>query len=686
LAGVTLLSSSLPTQAQVYDYDRAAGVLAQFNQPELPTVSGAAPAPVARPSEVVSVTAEFKAGAGDSTARLHVTAKMQTGWHIYSTTQAPGGPVATTIKLEPSNDYELTGEFQAQTEPHADISDIFGGLVVEEHEGEVTWTAPIQLAAGVDPAQLKISGTVKAQACNATGCLPPKNFSFVATQAAPEMPGAEIYKAANSHTTLRGRLTPAVAAPGTTVTLELTAEPAPGWHVYARADRDPKLGSKPALISVNTKPGWQVSRPVTDAPVIEAPSKFNAGEVERYHEQAVTWTVEIEAPGDATPGEYPISGLIGYQSCDENGCDPPRAARFAVDLTLATSSGDGQAPLTFKAAKYNEAAEAVEKISLVAESTAAAFAGVDALELAGQLALGLLAGFILNFMPCVLPVIGLKIMSFVHQAGESRGRVFALNLWYVFGLISVFMMLATLAVFAGQGWGAQFQNVAFTISLTAMVFVFALSFLGVWEIPIPGFVGTGKANELAAQEGPAGAFFKGMLTTVLATPCTGPLLIPVLTWAISQPAAVTYAVFGSIGLGMASPYLVIGAFPKLVGFLPKPGAWMETFKQSMGFVLLATVIWLFWTMKSTPEYFIPTLAFLFGLWAACWWIGRTPLTANLGAKLKAWSVAAVFAALVGSLAFGLEATELPWQPYSRAALEQHRANGATVLVDFTADW
>ena len=128
------------------------------------------------------------------------------------------------------------------------------------------------------------------------------------------------------------------------------------------------------------------------------------------------------------------------------------------------------------------------------------------------LATAFAAGFILNFMPCVLPVIGLKLVAFVQQAGDRRGRILVLNLWYSAGVMSVFLILATLAIFLGWSWGEQFSSVAFNVVLASVVFVFALSFLGVWEIPIPGFVGSGKTGELAEREGaPPGAFSKGVV-------------------------------------------------------------------------------------------------------------------------------------------------------------------------------
>jgi len=247
----------------------------------------------------------------------------------------------------------------------------------------------------------------------------------------------------------------------------------------------------------------------------------------------------------------------------------------------------------------------------------------DSTSLAVILLFALLAGFLLNFMPCVLPVVGLKVMSFVEQSGESRGRMFLLNLSYSAGLISVMLVLASLAVFAGLGWGEQFSSAGFNITLAAFVFAFALSFLGVWEIPIPGLVGTIASSGSAQSEGYIGAFLKGTLSTVLATPCSGPFLGSALTWAVTQSAHLTYLVFAAVGLGMASPYLLIGLFPRLAGFLPKPGNWMVTFKQLMGFVLLATVVYLM-SFMSIPSV-VPTVLLLLGVGIGCWRLGSVVL-------------------------------------------------------------
>ena len=315
------------------------------------------------------------------------------------------------------------------------------------------------------------------------------------------------------------------------------------------------------------------------------------------------------------------------------------------------------------------------------------------LSLPAALLMGLVGGLILNLMPCVLPVLGLKLMSFAQQSGRARQEIFQLNLWYCAGLYAVFFLLATASVAANIGlagtnlaWGEQFTSSRFNIAMAAIVFAFALSFLGVWELPIPGFIGT-KAGAMQTQEGPLAAFLKGVLSTVLATPCSGPFLGPVFGFTLTQPTGVTYAVFAAIATGMALPYLLVGLFPGLVKFLPKPGAWMETLKELLGFVMLGTVVFLFTFLDH--DWFVPTFALLIGIWAACWWIGRGQEAHGGDVGFARWLQAGSIVATVGSLAFmflGPVASVIPWEPFSRERLADLRQKGATVLVDFSADW
>jgi thiol:disulfide interchange protein len=162
---------------------------------------------------------------------------------------------------------------------------------------------------------------------------------------------------------------------------------------------------------------------------------------------------------------------------------------------------------------------------------------------------------------------------------------------------------------------------------------------------------------------------------------------PVFGYTLNQSPQVTYLIFGCIGLGMSAPYLLIGAFPSLIRFLPKPGAWMDTFKQMMGFVMLATIVFLFGIIKK--DYLVPTFAMMVGLWAACWWIGRVSLVESFDRKAKAWIQGVLVAALVSWAAFTWlvpRESIIPWQNFSRPDLARLTSEGNTVLVDFTADW
>jgi thiol:disulfide interchange protein DsbD len=306
------------------------------------------------------------------------------------------------------------------------------------------------------------------------------------------------------------------------------------------------------------------------------------------------------------------------------------------------------------------------------------------------IALAFVGGLILNLMPCVLPVIGLKVMSFVEQSGKSRAHAFMLNVWFSLGIISVFLLLGILAATIGLTWGGQFGNTSFNVIMASVVFAMALSLLGVWEVPIPGFFGSGSVQSAASKEGPLGAFLKGVVTTVLATPCTAPLMAAAIAWAVTQPTVTNLVVFATVGLGMASPYLLIGVYPELLRFIPKPGAWMETFKQVSGFVLLGTVVFILSYIEQAA--IVPTLILLLGVGVGCWFVARTPLTAEIAARLRAWTWAAAVVCVFAAVSFGLyriatAPADKNWQPFSLERLQQVAVNeGKTVLVDFSAEW
>jgi len=436
----------------------------------------------------------------------------------------------------------------------------------------------------------------------------------------------------------------------------------PGYHIYSLHYTRMGPAAQTSVKLAESK-DFKLTGEIQAYPPPE--EKQILGDPVQMHEGSVVFYAPIELADGVDPDNLTIEGKLHVLPCTDTSCEQPD------DIAFTALKGPG---LEIPELAATPTGQTTQPESL------------DLGRLARTLALAFLGGLILNLMPCVLPVISLKIMSFLEQAGESRVRVLALNVWYSVGLLSVFMVLAALAATLGMAWGEQFTLPWFKVAMTGLVFVMALSFLGVWEIPIPGFVGSGRAGQLQTREGASGAFFKGVFATILATPCSGPFLGPVFGFLLDQPPYVAYWVFTAVGLGMASPYLLIGAFPKLIRFLPKPGAWMQTFQQVMAFLLLGTVVYLFTTLSA--KHFVPTFTLLVGLWFACWLIGRTPMTASPQARLAAWGGGVLAATLVGIFAFTmlLYESKMPWQPFSPAALNQARAEGKTVMVDFTADW
>ncbi len=427
--------------------------------------------------------------------------------------------------------------------------------------------------------------------------------------------------------------------------LLITARIKPTWHIYSITQ--PPGGPLPTEIKLHSSKAFRLLGDFHASPLPERKSEpaFDNLTVETHHDH-VTWRVPIEIHSGVDLATLEIEGVVRVQPCNPDSCSPPQEIAFSAMLPRkVTAPAEAPIPLSSEGPGTRKAA-AIEptNMKIIAHDETKQFS------LATILGLGFLGGLILNLMPCVLPVIGLKILSFVQQAGQSQRQALVLNLWYSLGMLSVFLLLASLAVFLSLGWGQLFSFTGFNVALAAVVFTMGLSLFGVWEIPIPGLFGAGKANDLSQREGALGAFCKGALTTILATPCSGPFLASALAWTVGQPPPKTYAVFLSVGIGMASPYLLIGVFPGLIRFLPKPGPWMDTFKQVMGFVLLGTVAYL---LTLIPwAHVVPTVAFLFGLWAACWWIGRTPLTSDFSRKTRAWLSAAAFAGVVGFVTFG----------------------------------
>jgi len=223
----------------------------------------------------------------------------------------------------------------------------------------------------------------------------------------------------------------------------------------------------------------------------------------------------------------------------------------------------------------------------------------------GILGFAFIGGAILNLMPCVFPVIGLKIMGFVTKAGEDKKTILMHGFAYTAGILISFWILAGVLLILRQGgtelgWGFQLQDPRFVFALCILLLVFALNLSGLFEI---GTSLMGAGNNLSNKGGMQGSFFSGVLATVVSTPCAAPFLAPALGAALTLSASGSFTVFTVIALGLSAPYLLFSAFPKWIEKLPKPGPWMETFKQFMAFPLYATVVLLAWNLAAQVEPF-----------------------------------------------------------------------------------
>jgi thiol:disulfide interchange protein DsbD len=303
-----------------------------------------------------------------------------------------------------------------------------------------------------------------------------------------------------------------------------------------------------------------------------------------------------------------------------------------------------------------------------------------------------LGGLILNLMPCVFPVIGLKIMGFVQQAGQDRRKIalhgitFTLGVLASFGVLSGILFLARATAGPARGWGYQLQEPWVVLGLMLLMFVLALNMFGVFEI---GASATSVGGSLQSKQGLGGSFFSGILATIVATPCSAPFLGVAIGAAIALPAFQFFAAFAAMALGLALPYLVLSVFPRLIGFLPRPGAWMESFKQAMSFFLFATAGYLLWVYAGQIGL-ENLLGPIFGLSAvaiAAWIYGRWNLPHRpRGTRYTAIALSLLFAAAGFLLAKPPEKSALVWEPWSQERVDALLAEGTPVFIDFTAQW
>ena len=322
-------------------------------------------------------------------------------------------------------------------------------------------------------------------------------------------------------------------------------------------------------------------------------------------------------------------------------------------------------------------------------------------EILRSAALAFLGGLLLNLMPCVFPVLFLKGLALVNSGNEERKTLRAHGFVYAAGIVASFWalvgaLLGLRAAGATLGWGFQFQSPVFLSLMAGLLFFIGLSLAGQFEM---GLTLTSAGGGLAAKQGYTGSFFTGVLAVVVATPCTAPFMAGAIGYALAQPAAVTFAVFTALALGLAAPYCALTLQPAWTRLLPKPGAWMEVLRQAVSVPVFATVIWLAWVLAQAygAAVLAAALTGFLLLAVAGWFLGRWPARrwATAVAGVIVLAVIALCVAAPGKLqAAPTMETGTPagaqsgaqWQAWSAALQSSYQAEGRPVLVDFTASW
>jgi thiol:disulfide interchange protein DsbD len=494
-------------------------------------------------------------------------------------------------------------------------------------------------------------------------------------------------------------ITPPVdAKPGQSVTLKAAAN----WLMCADICIPGKADVALTLpVSADApKPNTQVQAEIAKMSMPQDARGWKLG----ASKDAKTVTLYAAAPGDLKdPHFYSRYEFIQYDKPQDVSGNSSRA-----QLTLPLAEGSGETPeqllgvLAYTDASgnyrgvnvdipFSSADAAVTAVG--GEVRSSSSAGTGAKLSAGILALAFLGGLILNLMPCVFPVLGIKIMGFVNEAGSDRRRVTLHGLMFTLGVLLSFWALAALlaALRAGGdqlGWGFQLQSAPFVFALAVVMLVFALSLSGVFEF---GLRATGVGAELQMKQGYGGSFFAGVLATVVATPCSAPFLAPALGAALALPISQSFVVFTVIALGLSAPYLLLSIFPQAIKALPRPGRWMETFKQVMAFPLYATVAYLIWVLagQTSENGLLSALLGLTLIAMAVWLYGRYNAAGASAGRVR-FAFAGGLVLLILGLTLGwpraAKATDIVWEPWSAERIVQLQKEGRSVYVDFTARW
>lgn len=676
----------------------------------------------ATPKAKVSLVPFSSAIAPGQKIDVGVRFELESGWHMYWQNSGDAGAPPKIIWTLPQG---LTaGELQFPA-PKKHVSP--GDIVTNVLKGEPVLLTSLQAASDLSATELTISAKVVTFVC-AEQCI--QEEASVQLKLPVSASTADV-KPANEDILNRARkslpkssskvvsVVPSVSSgsigPGSKFVLDMKAGIAKGHHIQSNTPTMPSL--IPAEVFMQRPEGVRFQRATFPTPKMRK-DKF-LGELSEFGGE-ISIKVPVEIDSERKPGPLTLVGVFSYQACEDNGnCLPPESLGFSLPIDIVASaqpiapgSPDTAAPATQVAGTTPSVPPSAASIPLQQAGTTEPQGIEGQLQRFGLAGLFLgcfLYGLFINATPCVLPLLSIKVLGFVQQAHESRKKTLVLGLAFGSGVILFFIVLGLLAA---RGENIQQYPIA-VIALGGIVLAMALSMLGVFTLHVP--TSATNLDARIVREGPVASFAKGLLAPVLGFACTGPLLAGAFGWATQQPPKIAILAFVFSGLGMASPYMLLGANPNWLSFLPRPGMWMITFERIMGFLLLAMVVWLVNPLVTQIGVLglQLTLVFYVVLAMACWLLGKIQITMP---AIQRWKYRLAAVALVlgsSTLVYGwaypldkardmaeaerneliecrangtvaLNPDHIAWKPWSPDAVEKAVASGKLVFVDFTA--
>jgi thiol:disulfide interchange protein/DsbC/DsbD-like thiol-disulfide interchange protein len=640
--------------------------------------------------------ADVTTASAGSEFRLAVHLEQQKGWHTYW--KSPGD-----IGLPTRIEWTLPEGWKAAPfEFPVPLRFDQEGIVSYGYDDEVLFFSDVQVPQAAQPGEVQLQAKVNWLVCEVS-CIPGEatlSLPMTISAAVDPKQDAEPRAALIDHFAAQHPIA-ATSITDFAIEASLSVSAVQPEQPFKAAIRITPTGDR--AISAHQSAGlWPAF-----VPIVNLNGMLTELSVTTQENGVFTFTIdaesfELEEGADLPQGEL-IGGLLQLQSGEE-------WLRTEVILPVSWAKADELVAKSRSGLFVGEQVADGAGTPVVADSGEREAPGepIEGGRFVWMLLLAFLGGMLLNVMPCVLPVLTMKLYSLVEQkdisASDRRVAGFAYSAGIVFSFVALAIAVVILRLSFGQDvlWGFQFQYPAYVAALAALVWLFGLSLFGVFEVPA---LGANQAAEASAGEGTAGYFLTGVFATLLATPCSAPFLGTGMGFAFSLPTAGILLFFAVAGLGLAAPFLVISVVPALFRFLPRPGAWMDTFKHLMGFTLIATTLWLVDVLVGQigGDRGISFLAVLLFLSIGAWVFGRWGGPTESGARQVGAFIVAVAVSGAGALLFldlematdevpatsavvtDLDFSEsVPWQPFTEerlAALE-----GTTVFVDFTADW